>query len=211
MDHLYQADRNAEASIGACSELIAAGGSAQARSNAHQVRGAFLARMDRLDEAEADFNAAIALTPKSSTAYANRGNFHSLRGDRDRAFADYETALNLDPENAAAMNNTAWELARYGEYQAAADMMETVLAMAPNQPVAYDTRAHALMGLGRLEEAEAAFEKAAELGGANRVRRYQTALGADGYDPGRTDGVYDEGTRAALSACIRDNCRLLLD
>lgn len=211
MGSLYKADGEAEASLAACSALIAASGPAAERSSAYQVRGAFLARAGRFDEAEADFNSAIALTPKSSTAYTNRGNFHSLRGDRDRAFSDFETALNLDPENPGVMNNMAWEYAKHGEYQVAADMMEMAVAMAPNFSAFHDTRAHALMGLGRLDEAEAAFEKAADLGGANRVRLYQTSLVAHGYDPGRTDGVYDEATRSALRACIRDDCRLLLD
>ena len=64
---------------------------------------------------------------------------------------------------------------------------------------------------GNTADAEAAFALAMELGGTPRVRRYQQALTAKGYAPGRSDGVVDGATEAALAACIRDNCRLLLD
>src|SRR3546814_3370369 len=75
-------------------------------------------------------------------------------------------------------------------------------------PISYG---HVLMGLGRVAEAEEAFAKAIALGKSKRVRLYQLALEKKGYEPGRTDGIPDKATQAALAECIRDNCRLMLD
>jgi Tfp pilus assembly protein PilF len=129
-------------------------------------------------------------------------------GEHVRATAE---ALRLNPENAWAYNSYAWHLAQQGDYVTAEAQIVKAIALEPESFLLVDTRAHVLMGMGEVPAAENAFTRAMELGGPDIVREYQKSLIAKGYAPGRSDGVVDAVTQAALSACIRDNCRLLLD
>jgi hypothetical protein len=64
---------------------------------AYQNRGAYLSNIGKLDEAIADFNTAIALSPRDSTSYYLRGlNFYRM-GTFDKAIADFEKTIALDP------------------------------------------------------------------------------------------------------------------
>ena len=54
----------------------------------------------------------------------------------------------------------------------------------------------------------AAFERALALSDDSNIRLYQTALAANGFDPGPIDGLYGMRTRAALEACVRQSCNI---
>lgn len=168
-------------------------------------------RMGRDADALEDYDQAIRIAPRHVAAYVNRGSFFSKRGQLDLAEADFQAALELVPNNPVVLNNLAWVYVLRGNYRAALDLVNRALDSKVEPRVGRDTQAHALMGLGQVEAAEEAFLEAAQGRGAGLVRQYQEALIAKGYTPGRSDGVLDAATRAALSACIRDNCRLLLD
>ncbi len=56
-------------------------------------RGIVLNRAGRLDDALADFNAALEKDPTLGEAWLNRGNTQYLRGRYDLAIADYEKSL----------------------------------------------------------------------------------------------------------------------
>ncbi len=206
----WQADAWRDA-FQACTEVIARTQSYGLKAEALDHRGVIYARTGRDSEALADFSEAIRLSPDYAMAYANRANVLSTQRRHDLAVRDFEAALDRDPDNALILNNYAWDYLLRGDYVTAQALTDRVLALAPTQSAAHDTRAHALMGLRQTEPAQAAFARAAKLGGAERVARYQDALIAKGYAPGRSDGVMDAATRAALAACVRDNCRLLLD
>jgi tetratricopeptide (TPR) repeat protein len=66
---------------------------------------------DKYARAIADFDAVIALSPKSAVAYNNRGYNKQLLGDETAALADYDKALELAPEYALCLQNKAWLLA----------------------------------------------------------------------------------------------------
>ena len=149
--------------------------------------------------------------PKFAPAYNNRAELLSARGEDKLAVESYRAAIRADPDNAATFNNYAWHLTSRGDYRGALTQVNRALALEDPQAAAFDTQAHALMGLGETEEAEAAFERAMELGGEVMVRRYQRALSDKGYDSGGIDGAPDAGLRAGIAACIRDNCQLLID
>lgn len=59
-------------------------------------RGIVLNRAGRLDDALADFNAALEKDPSLGEAWLNRGNAQYLRGQYDLAIADYEKSLETD-------------------------------------------------------------------------------------------------------------------
>jgi tetratricopeptide (TPR) repeat protein len=194
----------------ACSEVIARTKSDRLKGEALNYRGLIYSRTNRLDQALADFNEAIRILPSPSGAYNNRANVYRKQGKYDLMLADLEAAKVATPGNPVTYNNHSWTLSTEGDYAAALPLAEKALALGADDTETHDTHAHALMGLGRVEEAETAFAKAMVAGKSKKVRQYQQALTAKGYAPGRSDGVLDDATQAALRACIRDNCRLLL-
>jgi tetratricopeptide (TPR) repeat protein len=200
-----------QARIAACSRLIERGEPKDALLAGYNNRALLYRRMGKDAEALNDFEEAIRLFPRSTALYVNRGKMYSDDGKLDLAEQDFRSALALTPENTVVLNNLAWVLLQRGDYSAGLVLVNRALASAAEPQIVYDTQAHALMGLGQVEAAAEAFRRAAEIGGADLVRRYQTSLASKGYDPGSNDGVMDGLTRAALSSCIRDNCRLLLD
>jgi len=213
-----QAEIDSQAKIDACTVVLARGGPDELMGAIYGNRGLVYWRMGRVAEALADLSAAIRvfpdrpeLSPNRSALYVNRGALYSQLGNDRLAEHDFRTAVDLDPHNPGAMNNLARLRLELGDYAAALELMDKALSLKSDFDVFYDTQAHALMGLGQIEAAATAFGRAAELGGPQRVYRYQTMLVAKGYDPGRGDGVLDAATQAALLACIRDNCRLMLD
>lgn len=195
----------------ACTRLIEQSDDSYRVASAYNNRSLVLFYWQRNDDAIADLNKAIVLNPGHSKYHHNRGRVYSRQGENEKAFADFQEAIRLDPENKWARNNYAWHLAEVGAYAAAWPHAEQAVALDPNSYLFTDTLAHVLMGLGHVVYAESAFDHAMALGGAEMIRGYQEALVDKGYVPGRQDGVLDETTRSALSACIRDNCRLLLD
>jgi Tfp pilus assembly protein PilF len=212
--HLCQAveeGARADINLDACSTIIANSSSRQERINAYNFRGVIYSTTGRESLAMADFNEALRIAPEFSGAYNNRANLLSRQGQSDAAERDFQSAISSGPNNATAYNNYAWHLLEQGDYGAALALAEQAVALEPQKASNHDTMAHALMGVGRHAQAEEAFATAMALNGAEVIARYQKALDAKGYAPGRSDGVLDPATRAALAACVRDNCRLLLD
>jgi tetratricopeptide (TPR) repeat protein len=205
-------DNSSQLLLDACTEVIEQTKSNHRKGEALNYRGLIYSRTGRLDEALADFNEAARLLPNSSAPYNNRANVYRKQGKYDLMMADLETAKVAKPGSAISYNNHAYSLCEQGDFAAALPLVEKALNLESDGNVeVYDTYGHVLMGLGRAEESEAAFTEAINLGKSKRVRVYQIALEKKGYAPGRTDGVWDEPTQSALSACIRDNCGLMLD
>jgi tetratricopeptide (TPR) repeat protein len=91
--------------ISACSRIVPnTEESAQDRADAYLFRaGAYLAQ-GNLDQAIADYDAAIILTPKNVVAYSSRALAYLRKGDRDHAVLDYNTAARLDPKSVAQIS-----------------------------------------------------------------------------------------------------------
>lgn len=195
----------------ACSQVIDNSSLSSDRASAYNARGTIHRRKGRYSDAVADFNEAVGLESGLSGAYSNRGITYSQMGEDDLAIESFRMAVMVMPTNPKPFNNYSWHLSSRGDYEEALEQIGEAIALEPNEPENFDTQAHALMGLGRIEEAEAAFERSMDLGGRSVIRQYQRALASKGYKPGRSDGTLDAETRGALSACIRDNCRLMLD
>lgn len=174
------------------------------RGLAHQQRGDYGASI-------ADFDAALALGPAEPAALLiDRGVSHRRAGDMAAAIADYDEALLLRPNDALIFNNRAW--ARYtghGDLRIALKDVERSLHLKPDDVDALDTRAHIFVALGDRAAAYADFQEATQLGGAQRVRLYEQALAAQGYDPGVADGLADGALADAIWACVAAGCRLV--
>lgn len=90
-----------DAVIRACTGLIESG-SRQPLDQAYAKRGAayFLRKQDQ--EAMADFDRWVKLTPGDAQAYLNRGHLFFAEQRYEPAIKDYDHAITLEPENIAA-------------------------------------------------------------------------------------------------------------
>ena len=87
-------------SIDACARVI--GDQAQStadRASAYVQRGNDYVASGKLDEAVADYSAAVQLDPKNILAYAARAIGYWRKGDRDHAIIDYKQAAVIDAAN----------------------------------------------------------------------------------------------------------------
>jgi predicted O-linked N-acetylglucosamine transferase (SPINDLY family) len=132
--------------------LTAAIGLSDQIPDLHGAIAEALQRLDRLDEAVAHYQRALALDPSYLDALYNYGNvLLKLRRYGD-AMAYYDRALGLAPQFAEAFNNRGhalFELGRPGE--ALADF-ERALAIKPDLAAALTNRGTALIELKQYEE-----------------------------------------------------------
>ena len=64
---------------------------------AYHVRGICHWRLNHIDQALADYSAAVRLKPDYVAGFEGRGTLHRRKGDLDAALADWDTAIRLDP------------------------------------------------------------------------------------------------------------------
>lgn len=89
----YGAGRNGE---GACNRALMPGALSKSDRAATLVnRGIIYNRTRRLEEAVADFNAALEIDPGLGEAYLNRGNTRFFQRRMEEAKADYGKAIEL--------------------------------------------------------------------------------------------------------------------
>jgi tetratricopeptide (TPR) repeat protein len=123
--------------VSACAEAQRSGSDAEA----YFRRGVAYGKMERYEEAIADFSKALELSPAYSAAYYNRGTCHGRAGRYDEAIADFSKALDLDPKDADAYYNRGISYEKKGDHdQAVADFTKTLEVM-PGHAGAYLNRA----------------------------------------------------------------------
>ncbi|MFQ5565609.1 MAG: tetratricopeptide repeat protein [Paracoccaceae bacterium] len=203
-------DGDLDLKISACTALIDSGErQGKDLAWAYYNRGFAYRKRGKFRRAIKDFGRTLKLDPGSVAAYNDRGIAYRNLGDPVQAIKNFDHAVQLDPEYAPSYNNRAWALYFWGKNSRALGDADRALSLAPNIAAPIDTRAHILAALGRRQEALAEFERAMQVGGADQVRVYQEALAEHGYYKGTVDGTFGPQVRAALAACLDDECRLL--
>jgi protein O-mannosyl-transferase len=105
----------------------------------------------RVDEAIADFQAALVLHPRHEKAHSNLGTAELQRGNVGQAIAHYEAALALQPRYPEALNNLAIALGRAGRTGEAIARLREAINQAPRYAEARYNLALALLVDGQLE------------------------------------------------------------
>lgn len=115
---------------------------------------------NRIDEAMAAFEKALALQP-SASAHANLAQLHEMRHQLERARAHAEAALRLDARNEMALLALGQVLVREGDWQGVEALLAPLGrdqgATPVNRAIAIGLVGEALDRMGRFDEAFEAF------------------------------------------------------
>lgn len=180
----------------------------QART--HFLQGVAHYEAARLEEAEREFAAALALAPGRPSVLTNLGAVKLRRGQAAQALPLLEQALALEPDNAEALAHCGTALAELGRPQEALPLYERALERDPRPATAWMFRGSVLRELGRDAEAAACYREALARGGEVELLQYYLA-GLEGGTPARPprhyvqalfDG-YAEGFDAHLVRSLR--------
>jgi tetratricopeptide (TPR) repeat protein len=129
----------------------------------HNNRAVVLQQMNRLAEALAGYDRAIALKPGYANAHFNRGTVLKKMSRRDEALASYDQAIALKPDHVEAFNNRGAVLQELKRYDEALASYDRAIALNPAHAEAVNNRGIVLASKGRMAEAEAMFRQASTL------------------------------------------------
>jgi tetratricopeptide (TPR) repeat protein len=155
----------------------------------HTSLAGVLGAQERYDEAEAELEQALAITPLNPEAFHNMAVIAQRKGDDDRAIELYRSALRANPgyePSAAALRQltgsselrpprspeemqasgiaeAASMAARRGNYDQALELLDQAEKMAPELPLLFQYRANVAFLMGDKRAAIAALEKAIAL------------------------------------------------
>jgi len=114
--------------------------------------------------ARADVEHALALNPNLAYAHAIAGNLSTyIDVDPAAAEAEFRRALALQPDLSNALTGLSRLMSKAGRYPEAIDLVRRSLLSDPLSATAYAQLAGLLQLTGRLDEAQAAFDKVLEL------------------------------------------------
>ena len=193
---------------------------------AHSDLSIVLIALQRLDEALAHCDQAIALKADFVNAHYNRGTVLSALRRFPDAVVSFDQAIAIDPHHTDAMNNRGNALHELGQFTEAIESYNRILALKPADVLAFANRGAAFKDLKQADQAIADFDRALALAPdharawINRgevliyVRRYQEALAnfdrALSINPnlaeawlGRANGLMGSNVAEALAACRR--------
>ena len=132
-------------------------------AEAYTFRGWAYERMGRVDEAIAEYRAAIQITPDHAKALCNLGNVQQDQGKLEEAIAAFREAIRLDPDDAISHYNVGNALQVRGKLQEAIAAYRTAIRLRPDFAAAHTNLANALLNQGKHEEAVAEFRATVRL------------------------------------------------
>jgi tetratricopeptide (TPR) repeat protein len=129
-------------------------------ANEHVALGTEYYEQGKLDEAVAEFQAAIELEPDNADAYRNLGTAYLEQGKDEEAAAAYEQAIELDPDFGEAYGDLAGVYVDLGRLSEAIAIGEKAIELAPDYAMAYNNLGFAYYQQGMLDEAIAEYKEA---------------------------------------------------
>lgn len=126
-------------------------------------RGVALERTDRWEEAEVEFQRALALSPEQPDVLNYLGYVWVDRGvNLTEALEMIERAAAQVPNSGAIIDSLGWAYYRLGDYEAAVSALEAAVQLSPDHPVILDHLADAYWRVGRTLEAQYKWAQALE-------------------------------------------------
>jgi tetratricopeptide (TPR) repeat protein len=139
----------------------------------------------KLDEAIAEFQAAIELKPDNPDAHRNLGSAYGEQGKWEEAAAAYEQTIKLAPDFGEAYGDLAGVYVNLGRLSEAIATGEKAIELAPGYATAHNNLGTVYRKQGRLDEAIAEYEEAIRLDPDSATPHYN--LGNAYYEQGRLD------------------------
>ncbi|MEN6556635.1 MAG: tetratricopeptide repeat protein, partial [Thermoguttaceae bacterium] len=130
---------------------------------AHNNLGLSLADRGRNDEAIAQYQKALAISPRLTMALGNFGAALADRGQLNEAANQYEKALQADPHYGEAYVGLGNVAADRGRWDEAVSLYRKALALKPELPEAHVNLGAALAERGKWDEATAEYHKALKI------------------------------------------------
>ena len=96
-----------------------------------EKRASALERLERFDEAEADWSARLEIKPLTPAYYRDRGAFYLRRKAYDKALADFAAGRDLDRNKTGYLVGEAQVFTARGEHRAAVERYTAALALDP--------------------------------------------------------------------------------
>lgn len=132
-------------------------------ANAFYYRALAYEAKKELENAVADFSAALRLEPDSTMTLRARGVDYVQNGSYERALADFDEVLRRQPEDASTYANRAEVCRLMRRWDAAMESVSKALELDPKLPGAYYTRGWVYRAKKQYDLALADFDRASEL------------------------------------------------
>jgi tetratricopeptide (TPR) repeat protein len=132
--------------------------------NAYDGLGVIQAKSNRLEEAIAFYDLAIALNGTDFLVFYHRGLTYHLAGNDSLAISDFEKAVELNPMHADSYLGLGIAHIDSGEYEVGAQFCSTAIDLNPDFSLAYYNRGLAHLLQDQIDEAISDYTIAIELG-----------------------------------------------
>ncbi|MES2784776.1 MAG: methyltransferase [Pseudomonadota bacterium] len=167
-------------------------------SNMAQARDFFMAGVShygagRLQEAELQFEASLALLPGRLSTLLNLGATRLKLGKFAQAQQLLSEVLAQEPDNVEALGHRATALAELGQAREALADVDRLLAIDASRGSAWSLKGTLLRERGRADEAAIAYRQAIALGSDGELNRYYLAAIEGGSAPPSPPAAYVQG------------------
>jgi Tfp pilus assembly protein PilF len=138
-------------------------------------RASFLLSVGRVDEAKADIEQALKLSPNYSESFALQSIIAVVQNQKEKALDLSEKAVQLDPKSATARIALSYAQQAGFDLEGARENLEAAVKMEPENALAWARLAELWSSFGELDKSLTAAKKAAALD--PHLSRTQTVLG----------------------------------
>ncbi|MHB0996112.1 MAG: tetratricopeptide repeat protein [Elusimicrobiales bacterium] len=168
-------------------------------AEAHSSLGKLYAMQNRIEEAAAEYRAAIRCAPSySGDFYCALGHVLNELGKPDEAVGEYTTAIDFGSDNASAYYGLGIALRKQGKLDEAIVAYQKAIELDPQDAANYNSLGFALEKQGKLDEAIVAHQKAIELDPKDATVQHNLGIAL------RKQGKLDEAIAAYRKAIELD-------
>lgn len=198
--------KDADDAADACMDALTSPAlSVMERSEVFRKLGSIHRWGERLEEAEANLDASLALVPENPKTLAEVGAVKFLQADFEGAKAALSLAISGGVPGGEAFSNRGMTLLKLGEVKAALQDFDTALELSAENGAIWNNRANALCATGNVEGAyqdriQALYNQRFTAAAA------QTGLRKNGFYNGPSDGIWGYDSEQALRAWTEAGC-----